>query len=152
MANPKTASEKYARYENDSFNVWLQKTNVVSTEQGNLNNLDPSLLTEIQALTTRTGTVAGTLDGFELSGTTTFFTSDVSVGDIIRIETATPTVMERRVVSITNDTTLIVDIKFSETFSNESYENISFLSLVEAVNHTYESEIRRSLIRSIAMS
>lgn len=42
---PKTLAQKTVNYENDSFEVWLQKTNVLSSEEGDLNRLHPSIYT-----------------------------------------------------------------------------------------------------------
>jgi hypothetical protein len=42
MATPKTAI-----YQNDSFSIWLQKTNIVAKEQGNLNDLEALVLDAI---------------------------------------------------------------------------------------------------------
>ena len=151
MANPKTASEKYTQYENDNFNVWSQKTNVVSREQGDLNNLPTKILTELQSTTAKSGTVAGSLNEYVLTGTFTTFTTDVSVGDILKITTTTPTVIEARVVQVASDTSLTLDKKFPEVFTGATYENLKELSLVSAIN-SVDDEIRRSLIRSIAMS
>lgn len=46
-ATPKTLQQKLAQYQNDSFDVWLQKTNVVATEEGNLNELNATILSNI---------------------------------------------------------------------------------------------------------
>ena len=152
MATLKTLNQKYTQYNNDSFNVWMQKTNSVSVEHGDLNNLSATLKTEISSTALKTGTVGATEDFYVLTGSGTTFTSDVSVGDIIQITTATPTVIERKVVQINSDTELLVEIKFPETFSGLSYENITIINLVSAINHIYDAEARRVLIRSIAMS
>jgi hypothetical protein len=47
MATPKTLAEKTAIYQNDSFSIWLQKTNIVAKEQGNLNDLEALVLDAI---------------------------------------------------------------------------------------------------------
>lgn len=47
MATPKTLSEKTTIYQNDSFSIWLQKTNIVAKEQGDLNNLETLILDAI---------------------------------------------------------------------------------------------------------
>jgi len=46
-ATPKTLQQKLAQYQNDSFDVWLQKTNVVATEEGDLNELNNIILSNI---------------------------------------------------------------------------------------------------------
>ena len=85
MANPKTASEKHTQYQNDNFNVWVQKTNIVAREEGDLNSLSANLLSELQSQTTKTGTVAGTSGQYTITGTSTTFLSDYAVGDTIKI-------------------------------------------------------------------
>lgn len=47
MATPKTLAEKTAIYQNDSFSIWLQKTNIVAKEQGDLNDLEALVLDAI---------------------------------------------------------------------------------------------------------
>lgn len=42
--NPKTLNEKLADYQQVSFASWLEKTNIVATEEGDLNNLAPGIL------------------------------------------------------------------------------------------------------------
>lgn len=48
-ATPKTLQQKLTQYQNDSFDVWLQKTNVVATEEGDLHNLNDVILSNINA-------------------------------------------------------------------------------------------------------
>lgn len=153
MATPKTLPQKIAQFQNDSFDVWMQKTNISTNESGDLNKLSVGVLSELQAQTSKTGTVAATSGSQTLSGTSTTFLTSVSVGDVIKITvTSPPSVIEKRVLSITNDTTLIVDSAFSAAFSGATYENLQSLSLVSAINYMYESESRRILVRAIAMS
>jgi hypothetical protein len=47
MATPKTILEKTTNYQNDSFSIWLQKTNIVAQEQGDLNDLETLILDAI---------------------------------------------------------------------------------------------------------
>ena len=47
MATPKTLAEKTAIYQNDSFSIWLQKTNIVAKEQGDLNDIEALVLDAI---------------------------------------------------------------------------------------------------------
>ena len=151
MANPKTSLEKYTQYQNDNFNVWVQKTNIVAREGGDLNNLSQTLLSEVVASSLKEGTVSGIQGAYVISGTNTKFLSDVSVGDIIKI-TINTTVIESRVVAIGSDTSLTIENKIPLTFSNQNYENLQPINLVSAINHVYDNETRRTLIRAIAMS
>ena len=43
-SNPKTLAEKTAQYQNDSFSMWLEKTNITATEEGDLNLLTSVVL------------------------------------------------------------------------------------------------------------
>lgn len=151
MANPKTALEKYTQYQNDNFNVWVQKTNIVAREEGDLNNLSANLLSELTSATTRTGTVSGNLGAYVITGVGTSFLTDVSVGDIIKI-TINTTVIESRVLAVASNTSLTIENKIPINFSTQAYENLKSLNLVSAVNHVYDQEARRTLIRAIAMS
>ncbi len=151
MANPKAALEKYTQYQNDNFNVWVQKTNIVAREEGDLNNLSPNLLSELTATTIKTGTVSGVLGAYTITGIGTTFLTDVLVGNIIKI-TINTTVLETRVIAVTTNTSLTIEAKIPATFSGLAYENLSSLNLVSAINNVYDSETRRTLIRAIAMS
>lgn len=151
MANPKTALEKYTQYQNDNFNVWVQKTNIVAREEGDLNNLSTNLLSELTSTTARTGTVSGNLGAYVITGVGTSFLTDVSVGDIIKI-TINTTVIESRVLAVASNTSLTIENKIPINFSTQAYENLKSLNLVSAVNHVYDQEARRTLIRAIAMS
>lgn len=153
MANPKTLQQKLGQFQNDSFSTWMQKTNVTANETGDLNKISTSLLIELQSETSKSGTISGSLGGTTITGISTSFVSDFSVGDVIKITIASPPkTIEKRVSSITNNTSLIIDTPFEENFSGATYENLRSLSLVSAINYMYDSESRRILIRSIAMS
>ncbi|CAB4141341.1 hypothetical protein UFOVP410_180 [uncultured Caudovirales phage] len=153
MVNPKTLQQKLGQFQNDSFSTWMQKTNVTANETGDLNKISTSLLIELQSETSKAGTISGSLGGTTITGISTSFVSDFSVGDVIKITIASPPkTIEKRVSSITNNTSLIIDTPFEENFSGATYENLRSLSLVSAINYMYDSESRRILIRSIAMS
>lgn len=48
-ATPKTLQQKLTQYQSDSFNVWLQKTNVVAMEEGALGSLNTDILNSINS-------------------------------------------------------------------------------------------------------
>jgi len=150
MADPKTNIEKYTQYE-DNFNVWVQKTNIAAREEGDLNDLSSTLLSQLTSATARVGTVSGNINSYTITGSGTFFQSNVEVGDIIKI-TINTTVIESRVVAIGSNTSLTIETKIPATFSNLAYENLKSISLVNAINTIYDDESRRILIRAIAMS
>ena len=151
MANPKTKLEKYTQYQNDNFNVWVQKTNIVAREEGDLNNLSATLLSQLTASSTRTGTVSGTLNSNTITGSGTAFLTQVSVGDIIKI-VINSTALESRVVAIATNTSLTIETKIPATFSGLAYENLQSINLVSAINTIYDDETRKVLIKAIAMS
>lgn len=151
MANPKTKLEKYTQYQNDNFNVWVQKTNIVAREGGDLNNLSANLLSELTSSTTRTGTVSGILNSNTVTGSGTAFLTDVAVGDVLKIVINT-TVLESRVVAIASNTSLTLEAKLPANFSGLAYENLQSISLVSVINSIYDNESRRILIKAIAMS
>lgn len=151
MANPKTASEKHTQYQNDNFNVWVQKTNIVAREEGDLNNLSANLLSELTSVTTKTGTVSGNLGSYTITGSGTTFLTDVAVGDIIKI-TINTTVIESRVIAVATNISLTIENAIPVNFSGNAYENLKSLNLVSAINQVYDQETRRTLIRAIAMS
>jgi hypothetical protein len=47
--NPKTLAEKKPDYQGDSFASWLEKTLITTIELGDLNNLNPILLSVLEA-------------------------------------------------------------------------------------------------------
>lgn len=104
---PKTTPQKTVDYENDSFEVWLQKTNVISAEQGDLNTLHPGIYSP-NPNTPDFKPIAGlayaelaplydpTLDAFKgpapvkLFGLNTQFTKQLHVGDLIGLDLNPP--------------------------------------------------------------
>ena len=50
--NPKTLEDKLSDYHQVSFASWLEKTNVVAQEEGDLNNLAPTILNVLTQLAT----------------------------------------------------------------------------------------------------
>lgn len=165
MTNPKELKEKIGKFQNDSFSTWMQKTNVSANEIGDLNKISSVLLNELHALTLRPGQVSGVVGGKVLTGVLTNFLTSASVGDVIEITiSSSPLItIERRVLEIgelnqstgiieNTNTKLIVDSPFEQTFNNVTYKNLRSLSLVSSINYLYDSESRRTLIRSIAMS
>ncbi|MFN4975837.1 MAG: hypothetical protein ACK5GV_11380 [Bacteroidota bacterium] len=92
------------------------------------------------------------------SGGTTFTTTFVPSDTIrIKISSSPDVFIERRVLSIIDNTRLLVDEDFKTptdniTINNAIYENLRNLNLVSALKYVHEQEIRRCLIRSIAMS
>lgn len=154
MANPKTLPEKLAQFQNDSFSVWLQKTNISATEVGDLNNLFLELLNVLKSTLTKAGTVSASLGGITLTGTGTSFSADYAIGDTIKVTAIVNSITktyERKVVAI-NTSTITVDAPFAEAFSSATHENLKDLSLVSAINYIYGEYSRINLIKAIAMS
>jgi hypothetical protein len=92
-----------------------------------------------------------------LIGSGTTFTTSFIAGDTIRITIAPLNILERRIVSIIDNTRILLDTSFKTpagdiSFTGATYENLRSLNLVSAINHVYDQEVRRGLIRAIAMS
>lgn len=91
---PKTPQQKTVDFENDSFEVWLQKTNVISAEQGDLNALHPDIYTPDplnpdavhipgKAYVQLTQNSSGVFLPSKVLGVGTQFDTVVNVGDLI---------------------------------------------------------------------
>lgn len=91
---PKTPQQKTVNFENDSFEVWLQKTNVISSEQGDLNALHPEIYTPDplnpdaklmpgKAYVQLTQNSSGIFLPSRVLGLNTQFDNFVNVGDLI---------------------------------------------------------------------
>lgn len=68
--NPKTLNEKLTVYQNDSFNIWMQKTNIAAREQGDLNLLPTVILSDITSDVVMPGTVSCLLPQIVKTGVT----------------------------------------------------------------------------------
>jgi hypothetical protein len=91
---PKTPQQKTVNFENDSFEVWLQKTNVISSEQGDLNALHTDIYTPDplnpdaklmpgKAYVQLTQNSSGVFLPSKVLGVGTGFDNFVNVGDLI---------------------------------------------------------------------
>ena len=149
-ASPKTLAEKTAQYQNDSFSIWLEKTNITAREEGNLNKLLPSILNALN--TQLTGTASASASDLQtIAGVGTKFISELSKGDVIKFLDNS----ERVVTDVVNDTSFKINFPLSDAISNQVVHNISVLNLVNAINFTYDTtmkEVRNVLIKAIAMS
>ena len=54
---PKELKDKLSDYQKVSFAAWLEKTNVVAQEEGDLNSLSPQILNTLKALANQTNDV-----------------------------------------------------------------------------------------------
>lgn len=125
----------------DSFDLWRQKTNLLSLQQGDFSRLVAPLNYPI------VGTV--TSFGDSLVGTGTNFVNELTVGTKVRdIVNGT----ERIIVEITSATTAKTDSAFTPALLNSQ---ITTVDIITALNSTYISigNVQRDiLIRAIAMS
>lgn len=91
---PKTLPQKTVDFENDSFEVWLQKTNVISAEEGDLNALHPDIYTPDplnpdakpvpgKAYVQLTQNSSGVFLPSKVLGVNTQFDNFVNVGDLV---------------------------------------------------------------------
>lgn len=125
----------------DNFDIWRQKTNLLSIQQGDFERL----------IVPMTFTIAGTVSsaGVDITGVGTDFVDELCVGMIIKDPI---NLTERRVVEIIDATHLKTDIAFTPALTNSA---IATVDLVSAINSTYsgiQNIGRDSLIRAIAMS
>lgn len=125
----------------DSFDLWRQKTNLLSLQQGDFSRLIAPLSYPI------VGTV--TSFGDSLVGTGTNFVNELTVGTKVR-DLVNGT--ERTIVEITSATTAKTDSAFTPALLNSQ---IATVDIITALNSTYASigNVQRDLlIRAIAMS
>lgn len=125
----------------DSLDIWRQKTNLLSIQQGDFARI------LVPFTTTITGAVTSV--GVDLTGTGTLFLSELEVGTIVKdVDTG----IERKIVEITDDFTAKTDVAFSPVLASAS---LATVDLVTAINSTFagiKNIGRETLIRAIAMS
>lgn len=162
---PKTPQQKTVDFENDSFEVWLQKTNVISSEQGDLNALHPEIytpdplnpaITSIpgKAYVQLTENSSGVFLPSKVLGVNTTFDTAVNVGDLLGMVfsglDATHVWNDKKtyllqVTGIVNDTELLVSPVYAGTdrptfpITASTAESIFVkqVNLVDAANKLY---------------
>lgn len=175
---PKTLEQKTVNYENDSFEVWLQKTNVISSEQGDLNRLNTQIYqpkpTSLSASQIQGGVFTQALPNgnIRVVGISTKFLRDIKPTDLICLMfPQAPTSPHNNlmdylleVVSVDSDTQLTVAKKYSGSLPFPNYSTssqnlhpivVKTPNLVDSINKTQEITHfykRQSLIFSIGMS
>jgi len=175
---PKTLEQKTVNYENDSFEVWLQKTNVISSEQGDLNRLNPQIYqpnpTTLTAMPIQGGAFTQTLPNGDVKivGISTKFLRDVKATDLICLMfTQTPTSPHNdlvnyllEVVSVDSDTQITAKKKYSGSAPYPTYSTssqtlhpvfVKMPNMVDSLNKAHSATHfykRQSLIFSIGMS
>jgi hypothetical protein len=125
----------------DSFDLWRQKTNLASIEQGDLARLIVPLTYSL------TGTVTSVADS--LIGTGTLFLTELTVGSKVRSVIGG---VERTISEITSNTSAKTSVAFTPALASEQ---ISTVDIITALNSAYSAigGVQRDiLIRAIAMS
>lgn len=177
---PKTLPQKTVNYENDSFEVWLQKTNVISSEQGDLNNLPSEIYTpnpQNPDAKPILGSVYTTLDTNNIPnkilGIGTTFTQHIKVGDLVTIKF--PNLADSHVYNnnvsyllsvkaVNSDIEIVVESAYSGTqpfpqFSTSSQNTqplfVKQVNLVDTIGNLKvraDRLLRKMLINAIGMS
>ena len=124
----------------DSFDLWRQKTNLISLVVGDLDRLAVSMNYPI----------AGTVSSFgtSLVGVGTSFLTELNVGTIVR----TPTGVQRKIVAITSNTAAQTDTAFTPALANSLISTVDFVTALNTAFLSGNDEHRANLIRAIAMS
>lgn len=125
----------------DSFDLWRQKTNLLSLQQGDFNRLVAPLTYPI------TGTV--TSFGDSLVGSGTNFLTDLTIGTKVR---DIVTGVERVIVEITSATTAKTDTAFTPALASSQIATVDIITALNATFSAIGNSQRDVLIRAIAMS
>lgn len=177
---PKTPLQKTVNYENDSFEVWLQKTNVISSEQGDLNHLPQEIYTpnpQTPDAKPILGSVYTQVNGSgiptKIFGIATEFTKHLKVGDLVAIHftslDSSHVFNDHKtylflVKTITSDIEVSVDAVYSgpqpyPQFSTSSQDTqplfVKQVNLVDSISKMQgrtSTLLRKQLINAIGMS
>ena len=145
--DPKSLIEKLSDYTQVTFATWLQKTNSVAREEGDLNKLNPTILSAIRQ--TITGCSHPVVSGQLVTDTIVLPEAGLLEEhmEIVALN------QKRVVVEVINPTTVRLDAPLSPPLggTNTSILNLSNINLVSAIN-LGSNETRRTLIKAIAMS
>ena len=125
----------------DSFDLWRQKTNLLSLQQGDFARIANPLIVPITGLVTTVGT--------SLNGAGTLFQTELAVGTRVKDLTFGT---ERVVVEITTNTSAKTDIAFSPALASTPIVTLDIVTVLNSIYTHMESTQRRLLITAIAMS
>lgn len=126
----------------DSFDLWRQKTNLSSLQQGDLSRLIAGSLTF---------PIAGTVSSFgdSLVGTGTNFLVDLAIGSKVR---ALPGGAERTIVEITSATTAKTNTAFTPALASSQLVTVDIITALNSAYQAIVSSQRHVLVRAIGMS
>lgn len=125
----------------DSFDLWRQKTNLLSLQQGDFARIANPLIVPITGLVTTVGT--------GLRGVGTLFLAELAVGTRVKDLTFGT---ERVVVEITSNTSAKTDVAFSPALASTPIVTLDIVTVLNSIYTHMESTQRRLLITAIAMS
>ena len=125
----------------DSFDLWRQKTNLLSLQQGDFARIANPLIVPITGLVTTVGT--------SLIGVGTLFLTELDVGTRVKDLTFGT---ESVVVEITSNTSAKTDIAFSPALASTPIVTLDIVTVLNSIYTHMESTQRRLLITAIAMS
>lgn len=126
----------------DSFDLWRQKTNLLSLSQGDVEKLTIPL---------DNSAIAGTISssGVDLIGTGTSFTTDLVIGSKVRDNASG---VERIISQIIDDTNAKTSVAFTPALSSAKLSTVDIISALNSVYDEVFITSRKILIRAIAMS
>lgn len=126
----------------DSFDLWRQKTNLLSLSQGDVEKLTTPL---------DNSAIAGTISSFgvDLIGTGTSFTTDLVIGSKVRDNASG---VERIISHIIDDTNAKTSVAFTPALSSAKLSTVDIISALNSVYDEVFITSRKILIRAIAMS
>lgn len=126
----------------DSFDLWRQKTNLLSLSQGDVEKLTIPL---------DNSAIAGTISssGVDLIGTGTSFTTDLVIGSKVRDNASG---VERIISQIIDDTNAKTSVAFTPALSSAKLSTVDIISALNSVYDEVFITSRKMLIRAIAMS
>lgn len=125
----------------DSFDLWRQKTNLLSLQQGDFARIADPLIVPITGLVTTVGD--------SLIGVGTLFLTELAVGTRVKDLTFGT---ERVVVEITSDASAKTDVAFSPALASTPIVTLDIVTVLNSIYTHMESTQRRLLITAISMS
>lgn len=125
----------------DSFDLWRQKTNLISIEHGDFGRLVVPLSFPL------TGTVSSV--GDVLVGTGTLFLTELTVGSKVRTVIGG---VERVISEITSNTSAKTSVAFTPALASEQLATVDIVTALNSIFAAIGNAQRDLLIRAIAMS
>jgi len=124
----------------DSFDLWRQKTNLLSLQQGDFARIVNPLIVPITGLVTTVGT--------SLIGHETLFVTELAVGTRVKDSSE----QERVIVEITSNTSAKTNVAFSPALASTPIVTLDIVTVLNSIYTHMESTQRRLLITAIGLS